>query len=54
MNMTSTAATSCLITSASSLPSVVVGPKPNQPSRFSFPKHKYGKKTIVKRAFQQQ
>ena len=52
----STAATSCSVTSpvtsASSLPDV--GEKPNQPSRFPFPKREFGKKTIVKRAFQQQ
>lgn len=53
--MTSTTGASYSVTtfeSASSLPTV--GEKPNQPKRFSFPKREYGKKTIVKCAFQQQ
>ena len=48
----STIARSSVATSSESLPNI--GKKPNQPKRFLFLKRKYGKKTIVKHAFQQQ
>ena len=53
-NMTSTTAASCLVATSPSESLPNVGEKLNQPKRFLFPKREYGKKTIVKRAFQQQ
>ena len=53
-NMMSTIAASCSVATSSSESLPNVGEKPNQPKRFLFPKREYGKKTIVKRAFQQQ
>ena len=53
-NMTSTTAVSCSVATSTSASLPNIGEKPNQPKRFSFPKRDYCKKTVVKRAFQQQ
>ena len=47
-------AASCLVATSPSESLPNVGEKPNQSKRFLLPKREYGRKTIVKRAFQQQ
>jgi len=51
--ITSTAATSSLQPSLLSRSLPDIGERPNQPRRFTFPKCEFGKKSVVKCAFQQ-